>query len=50
MKLLTFLFYFSYGNFIDKKESAQFLAQRSKCGDNCAKNKDIVSLKSMELR
>merc|ERR1712227_1084180 len=39
MKTLSLLFIFSYGNFIGKKESSQFLGQRSKCGDNCAKEK-----------
>merc|ERR1712227_610648 len=39
MKTLSLLFIFSYGNFIGKKESSQFLGQKSKCGDNCAKEK-----------
>ena len=44
MKLLALFFYFSFGNFIDKKESAQFLAPRSQCGDACSKDKHRVSL------
>merc|ERR1712227_979577 len=40
MKLLPLFFCFSYENFISKQESNQFLATRSKCGDDCAKNKD----------
>merc|ERR1719284_676469 len=37
---LTFLFYsLSFGEFLNKKESSQFLTNRSACGDRCAKNK-----------
>ena len=46
MKILSLLFLFSHGNFIDKKQSSQFLSQRSKCGDACAKDKSQVSFMS----
>ena len=46
MKILSLLFLFSHGNFIDKKQSSQFLSQRSKCGDACAKDKGKVSFMS----
>ena len=44
MKLLLMFFASSFCQFIDKKNGSQFLAGRSKCGDDCAKNKGRVSL------
>merc|ERR1711973_456142 len=40
MKLFFVFFTFAYANFLEKKDSSQFLGQRSKCGDQCNKDKN----------
>merc|ERR1712136_184448 len=39
MKLISIFFFLSYGEFLNKRQSSEFLTNRSKCGDSCAKKK-----------